>query len=383
VDIATISRTDRLRRLYEEHGQSPWLDNLRRGWITSGQLQALVDAGIRGITSNPTIFAKSMTDSEDYDRPLRSLVGEGASVDDAYWALVTDDIAEALRLLRPVHDASGGEDGFVSVEVSPLLAHDQAGTVTAARHLHQRIDAPNLYVKVPATAEGVGAVRSLVAEGHSINVTLIFGLDRYREVIEAYQAGLEELAARHPDRDLSGVSSVASFFVSRVDTEIDRRLDQIGTPEALALRGQAAMAQAKLAYQVFLDRFRGPRWEVLAARGARHQRPLWASTSTKDPAYPDTVYVDRLIGPRTVNTMPEATLAAFADHGTLARTVDVDVDGARQVVDRLAELGIAMDEVAAKLEVEGVASFAKSFDDLLDRLAQRADSFRGEGAQPR
>lgn len=372
----TITGTDRFHRLYQEQGQSPWLDNLRRGWITSGQLQALVDAGIRGVTSNPTIFAKAMTDSDDYDDSLRSEIQAGSSVDDAYWSLVVDDIAEALRILRPVHQSSDGEDGYVSVEVSPALAHDAEGTIRSARELHRRIDARNLYVKVPATAEGVTAIRSLIAEGHSINVTLIFGLERYEDVIEAYLAGLEQLAGDQPDRDLSDVSSVASFFISRVDTEIDRRLDAIGTDEALALRGKGALAQARLAYQLFRDRFSGPRWDALAARGARYQRPLWASTSTKDPSYPDTLYVDQLIGPDTVNTMPDATLEAFADHGTVARTVDRDLDDARKVLADLEELGIAADDVSAKLETEGVSSFAKSFDDLLDVLQGRADAYR-------
>jgi transaldolase len=364
MSVETMTGTDRFHRLHREQGQSPWLDNLRRGWITSGQLQALVDAGIRGVTSNPTIFAKAMTDSDDYDESLHALIAAGTSVDDAYWRLVVDDIAEALRILRPVHDASGGEDGFVSVEVNPALAHDEVATVDSARELHRRIDAPNLYVKVPATAEGVGAIRTLVGEGHSINVTLIFSLGRYADVIEAYLAGLEQLAADDPDRDLSTVSSVASFFVSRVDTEIDRRLDEVGSD------------QAQLAYQLFTHRFSGPRWEALAARGARYQRPLWASTSTKDPSYPDTLYVDRLIGPHTVNTMPDATLEAFADHGTVARTIDVDVEGARRVLAEIEALGVSLDQVSAKLETEGVASFAKSFDDLLDVLGQRVDTIR-------
>jgi transaldolase len=356
MSVETITGTDRFHRLYQEQGQSPWLDNLRRGWITSGQLQALVDAGIRGITSNPTIFAKAMTDSSDYDQSLQSLVQGGTSVDDAYWSLVVEDIEQALRILRPVHDASGGEDGYVSVEVAPDLAADEEGSVTAARELHARIDAPNLYVKVPATVEGVAAIRRLIGEGHSINVTLIFSLQRYDEVIEAYLSGLEQLAADEPDRDLSTVSSVASFFVSRVDTEIDRRLEDVGTDEARALRGRAAIAQAKLAYELFAERFSGPRWDALAARGARLQRPLWASTSTKDPSYPDTMYVDQLIGPHTVNTMPDATLEAFAQRGTVARTVDVGVDEARHVLEQIESLGVSLDEVSAKLETEGVSS---------------------------
>jgi transaldolase len=379
MSLETVTRSDRFHRLHREQGQSPWLDNLRRGWITSGQLQSLVDAGIRGVTSNPTIFAKAMTDSDDYDSSLQQLTRSGTTVDDAYWTLVVDDIVEALRILRPVHDASDGADGFVSVEVDPSLAHDRDATIASARQLHQRIAAPNLFVKVPATVDGVGAIRRLIAEGHSINVTLIFSLQRYDDVIEAYLSGLEELASADPARHLSAVSSVASFFVSRVDTEVDRRLDDIGTPEATALRGRAAVAQAQLAYQLFTERFSGPRWEALAARGARFQRPLWASTSTKDPSYPDTLYVDRLIGPHTVNTMPDATIEAFADHGTVERTIDADVDGAHRTLADIEAVGVSLDDVSTKLETEGVASFAKSFDDLLDVLAERSDSFRDGG----
>ncbi len=367
----------RLHDLYQRQGQSPWLDNLRRGWMTSGELQRWIDRGVRGITSNPTIFAKAMMDTDDYNRDLARLIGAGASVTDAYWDLVVADIERALSLLAPIHEASDGEDGYVSVEVSPALANDEAATVSAARQLDQRIDAPNLYVKVPATAEGVPAIQTLVGEGRSINVTLIFSRHRYGQVMEAYLAGLEarveSLAAGvTPTTGLSSISSVASFFVSRVDVEIDRRLDEIGSSAALALRGKAAVAQAQLAYRQFRQTFTGARWEALAARGARLQRPLWASTSTKNPAYPDTLYVDALIGPDTVNTLPDATLAAFEDHGRLARTVDADPGRAAQVIDSLAELGIDIEEVALKLELEGVGSFAKSFDEVLATLGTRA-----------
>lgn len=363
----------RLHDLYHQQGQSPWLDNLRRSWISSGELQRWIDRGARGLTSNPTIFAKAMVETDDYDGDLARLVAGGASVDDAYWDLVVADITRALDLLLPVHDASGGEDGFVSVEVSPTLAADEAGTVAAARSLGDRIGAPNLYIKVPATIEGVRAVQTLIAEGRSVNVTLIFGLEPYRAVMEAYLAGLEA----NPASDLSPVSSVASFFISRVDVEVDRRLDELGTPEAAALRGRAAVAQAQLAYQAFRETFQGPRWEALAARGARVQRPLWASTSTKDPAYPDTLYVDTLIGPDTVNTLPDATLLAFEDHGTLARTVDADPEGAAAVIDGLARLGIDLEEVGATLEHDGVGAFVKSFDEALTTLGQRADTIGG------
>jgi transaldolase len=358
----------RLHDLYDQQGQSPWLDNLRRGWMASGELQDWLDRGVRGITSNPSIFAKAMTDTNDYDDELRRLTGEGADIDTAYWELVIADIQQALGLLQPIHESSKGEDGFVSVEVSPTLAHDEAGTVAAARELRSRLTGPNLYVKVPATVEGVPAIATLIGEATSINVTLIFGLQRYDAVMEAYISGLENSGLD----DLSGISSVASFFISRVDVEVDRRLDEIGTDAALALRGKAAVAQGQLAYQRFLDTFSGPRWEALEAKGARLQRPLWASTSTKNPEYPDTLYVDTLIGPNTVNTLPDGTLLAFDDHGTVARTIDADVAEAQRVVDALAELGIDLEEVADKLEREGVASFAQSFDDVLATLGERA-----------
>src|SRR5690606_38658707 len=364
-------RVSKLHDLYLEQRQSPWLDNLRRGWITGGELARLVERGVRGVTSIRTIYQKAIAGSAEYDDQCRSLVREGTSVEDAYWTMVIDDIAEALAILRPVHDGSDGVDGFVSIEVAPDLARHTDTTVAAARDLHARIAEPNLFVKVPATAAGIDAIRTLVAEGRNINVTLIFGLDRYEEVMEAYLSGLEAY-----DGDLSRVVSVASFFVSRVDTEVDRRLEAIGTDAALGLRGKAAVAQAQLAYGRFLDTFSGPRWEALAERGARVQRPLWASTSTKNPAYPDTMYVDPLIGPDTVNTMPETTLEAFDDHGTVARTIDSDLDAAAATLDAIGEVGVDLDDVSRVLEDQGVASFAKSFDELIDALAAKADELR-------
>jgi transaldolase len=361
----------KLHDLYYEQGQSPWLDNMRRGWITGGDLARWVERGVRGITSNPTIFQKAISGSDEYDVQFRELIAAGASIDEAYWAVVTSDIEDALRILLPVHDESGGVDGYVSIEVAPALARDTDGTVASARDLHARIDEPNLFVKVPATAEGVDAIRTLVGEGHSINVTLIFGLDRYDEVMEAYIGGLEAY-----DGDLSQVTSVASFFVSRVDTEVDRRLDAIGTDAALALRGKAAVAQAQLAYSRFLARFSGPRWQALAERGAKVQRPLWASTSTKNPDYVDTLYVDTLIGPDTINTMPEATLDAFEDHGSLARTVDADPDSAARVMAAIGEAGVDLDDVSRVLEDQGVDSFAKSFDELITALEAKAEALR-------
>ncbi|MFP5322816.1 MAG: transaldolase [Acidimicrobiia bacterium] len=362
-----------LHDLHEIGGQSPWLDNLRRGYLRSGELQAYVDRGVRGITSNPSIFQKAIADSDDYDDQLADLVSSGTSVEEAYWRMVTDDIGEALAVLRPVYDASDGIDGYVSVEVDPGLAGDTEQTIASARHLHETIDAPNVMVKIPATAEGIPAIRAMIAEGRSINVTLIFSIERYAEVMEAYLSGLEAYAASGAS-DLSRVASVASFFISRVDTAVDDRLTVIGTDEALALRGMAAVAQAQVAYQRFTEVFSGPRWEALAAKGARVQRPLWASTSTKNPEYPDTLYVDTLIGPDTVNTMPEATLDAFADHGTVARTVDADPEGARSRLEAVSAAGVDLDDVARTLEAEGVAAFEKSFDDLLATLETKASS---------
>jgi transaldolase len=357
----------KLQKLFKEQGQSPWLDNLKRGYITSGELKKKVEDGIRGITSNPTIFAKAIEGGADYDDQFKSLVGQKSSVEDAYWSMVVDDIRHALDILQPVHEESGGEDGFVSIEVAPAIARHTDTTIASARELHERIDRPNLYVKIPATAEGIPAIRQMVSEGRNINITLIFSLDRYDQVIEAYLSGLEAY-----DGDLSKVRSVASFFVSRVDTEVDRRLEAIGTDEALGLRGQAAVAQAKLAYQLFRQRFTGGRWEELQQRGAHLQRPLWASTSTKNADYSDLLYVETLIGPDTVNTMPEQTIEAFEDHGTIARTVDDGIHVAEGVFESLERIGIDMDDVGRVLEEEGVASFTKSFDELISALERKS-----------
>ena len=357
-----------LHDLYREYGQSPWLDNLRRDWINNGELDRWVERGVRGLTSNPSIFQKAMTSGDEYDEQFAGLLADGMGVADAYWELVLTDIGGALDALSPVHEDSDGLDGFVSVEVDPKLARDTDSTLAAARALNQRVDRSNLYVKIPGTAEGLPAIQAMTAEGRSVNVTLLFSLTRYAEVIEAYLGGLEAC-----EGDLSSVSGVASFFISRTDTEVDRRLEAIGTPEALALRGQAAVAQGQVAYQIFKEKFAGPRWDALAARGARVQRPLWASTSTKNPAYPDTLYVDQLIGPDTVNTLPDATLEAFLDHGTLGRTVDADPDAAQAILDRVTDVGVDLEEVAHRLEDEGVSAFVKSFEDLLESLTATAD----------
>ena len=357
----------RLHDLYAQQGQSPWLDNIRRGWITSGELARWVESGVRGLTSNPSIFQKAIQGSAEYDDEFASSIESGMDVEASYWQLVTSDIRAALDILRPVYDESQGLDGYVSVEVDPGLARNTDGTTTAARQLDERLNQPNLYVKIPATAEGLLPIQTMISEKRSINVTLIFSLERYAEVMEAYIAGLEAAEGK-----LGDISSVASFFISRLDVEVDGRLNAIGSPEALALRGKAAVANGKLAYALFSQTFSGPRWETLAARGARVQRPLWASTSTKNPDYPDTLYVDELIGPHTVNTLPDNTLEAFKDHGTVARTIDSDVAAANAVIDDLATLGIDMAEVTQQLEDEGVAAFEKSFDELLSALSEKA-----------
>ncbi len=374
---------DRLKQLYSEQGQSAWLDNLKRDYVTSGKLVDVRESGVRGLTSNPSIFQKAIQGSADYDDQFNELIADNdggtgqqtsAAIDD-YWALVIRDIHSACDVFSKMYDHSNGVDGYVSVEVAPSLAHDGPGTEAAARDLHERINRRNLMVKIPGTEEGIAPIRQMIAEGRSINVTLIFSLPRYADVMEAYIAGLEQLA-EDSDADLSQVASVASFFISRVDVEVDKRLDANGSDEALALRGKAAVAQGKLAYKLFTATFSGPRWEALAARGARVQRPLWASTGAKNPAYSDVLYVDELIGPDTVNTLPDATMDAFVDHGTVARRVDADVDQAEAVWTALPGVGVDMDDVADQLEREGVSSFIQAFDELIEALEQKAADLR-------
>jgi transaldolase len=365
----------RLHQLYDEQGQSPWIDNLNRPSLQQGGLQKLVDEGIRGVTSNPTIFEKAMTGSDLYDEQFKDVIAKG-SIEDAFWDMAVADVEDACAILRPLYDSSGGADGFVSLEVAPSLATDTAGTTEAARNLHERISLPNLMVKIPATKEGVPAIQTMISEGRNINVTLIFSLERYAAVIEGYLSGLEILAAN--DGDLAAVHSVASFFISRVDTEVDRRLEALGKG-ADDLHGKAAVAQARMAYALFAEKFSGPRWDALKAKGAHRQRPLWASTSTKNKAYPDLLYVDSLVGPDTVNTMPDATVEAFADHGTVARTVDAGVEEAQADLDRLKDIGVDMADVARTLEDEGVASFAKSFDELMTSLGDKANAINSGG----
>jgi len=360
----------RLHQLFAQQGQSPWIDNLMRSYLTTGKLAEMAADGIRGVTSNPTIFQRSISGSADYDEEFAELIKHD-SVEQAYWDLVVDDVSHACGVLRALYDQSGGGDGFVSLEVAPSLARDTASTITAARTLSQRVDLPNLMVKIPATGEGVPAIEQMISEGRNINVTLIFSLDRYDAVIEAYLSGLE--AWLSGGGDPAQVHSVASFFISRVDTEVDRRLEKLGE-KGKALCGKAAISQAKLAYQHFEKAFSGDRWATLRAQGAHRQRPLWASTSTKNPAYPDLMYVENLIGPHTVDTMPDATVAAFMDHGVVARTIDQGVDEAKAHMEALAEVGVDMCDVAQLLEDEGVASFSKSFDELQQALSDKASS---------
>ena len=365
-------------RLHElsELGQSVWIDFLSRDLLRKGELARMMrDDAVVGVTSNPTIFQKAISEGEYYDEQLREVLAEEDDPKEVFLRLAVKDVQDACDLLRKVWDQGEGKDGYVSIEVDPNLAYDTDATIAEAQRLHDLVDRPNCFVKIPGTNPGLAAIEEMVARGRNINVTLIFSLARYDEVIEAYLSGLES-----HDGDLSRVASVASFFVSRVDTEVDRRLEAIGTPEALELRGKAAVAQAQLAYATFLEHFRGPRWDALVARGARVQRPLWASTSTKNPAYPDTHYVDPLIGPDTVNTMPEATLKAFDDHGTLARTVDADPDAARATFDAIRTVGVDLDDVSRVLEDQGVASFAKSFDELITTLSSKAEDLSGKTA---
>ncbi len=357
-----------LQRLFSEQAQSPWLDNIRRDWIQNGELARWVARGVRGVTSNPSIFQAAIAGSTAYDAEFRAAIGGNVDTRSALWTLVCTDVESALAILHPVFEESQGLDGYVSVEVDPGLAYDDIGTVTAARELHRRLDAPNLYVKIPATAEGLDPIRQMISEKRSINVTLIFSLDRYEEVTEAYIRGLEAAPG-----NLAAVSSVASFFISRIDAEVDRRLEKTGTAEALELRGKAAVANARLAWEIYRQRFTSDRFEELRARGARPQRLLWASTSPKNPIYPETYYAEQLIGPGTVNTLPVVTLEAFERGGTVARTLDSDPDGAQSVMASLAEVGVDIKDVTRQLEIEGVEAFRRSFDGLLATLANKAN----------
>jgi transaldolase len=356
----------RLHQL-SELGQSIWVDSLSREWLVTGELARLMrDDAVVGVTSNPTIFEKALSAGGWYDDQLREVLKEETDPKEIFYRLAVGDINDALELLRPVWDSRNGGDGYVSIEVDPNLAYEQEATIEEAMRFHEWIDRPNLFVKIPATEPGLGAIEECIARGRSINVTLIFSLERYAEVAEAYIRGLERLV--ESGGDPSPVASVASFFVSRVDTEADKRLDAVGTEEALVLRGKLAVANAKLAYQRYQEIFSGDRWERLAARGATKQRCLWASTSTKNPEYRDVLYVEELIGPETVNTMPKETVEAFQDHGRVALTLEQGVDEAKKVFEDLSRVGVDYADVTDTLEREGVQKFAESFAHLLDGI---------------
>jgi len=358
----------RLHRL-AEYGQSVWIDFLSRDLIRNGELERRMrDDAVVGVTSNPTIFQKAISSGAAYDEPLREVLEVERDPKEIFLRLAIKDVEDALDLLRPVWDGGSGQDGYVSLEVDPNLASDTAGTIEEAQRLHETIDRPNLFVKIPATKAGLPAIEEMIARGRSINVTLIFSLERYAEVAEAFMRGLERLveAGGDPGR----VASVASFFVSRVDTETDRRLDEMGGRDEL--KGKLAIANAKLAYQRYKEIFAGNRWEALSSRGATTQRCLWASTSTKNPAYRDVMYVEELIGPKTVNTMPEETIEAFQDHGEVAPTLEQGIDEAERVFEQIRQAGVDYDDVTDTLEREGVQKFADSFAELLEGIRAKS-----------
>ena len=362
-------------RLHElsEHGVSVWIDYLSRDMIQGGKLAQMMDEdAVVGVTSNPTIFQKAISQGTAYDEQLKEVLAEETDPKEIFYRIAARDIEDACDLMRPVWERTNGVDGYVSWEVDPTLAYDVENTYEEAQRLHEWIGRPNLHVKIPATKPGVAAIEDMIASGKNINVTLIFSLQRYKEVVEAYLRGLERLVAAGGDP--ASVHSVASFFVSRVDTEADNRLDAIGTPEALKLRGKLAIANAKLAYRHWEEAFSGERWEFLAGKGATKQRCLWASTSTKNPEYRDVMYVEELIGPETVNTMPEETIRAFQDHGVVEDTLEKGIKKARKLLEELAAAGVDYDDVVLTLEEEGVQKFADSFEELLDGVRSK----RGE-----
>jgi transaldolase len=371
-DTMTQSTTAELSAL----GVSIWLDDLSRDRIQSGDLEKLIaERNVVGVTTNPTIFAGALAKGTTYDAQVAELASRGASVTEAVFEITTDDVARASDIFRPIYDATHGFDGRVSIEVEPGLAHDTAGTIGQARELWAKVDRPNVMIKIPATVEGLAAITDAIGSGISVNVTLIFSLERYRAVIDAYLEGLER--AQAAGIDLATIHSVASFFVSRVDTEIDKRLDALGTPEAAALKSKAGVANARLAYRVFVDAFGTDRAEALLAAGANKQRPLWASTGVKDPSLPDTLYVTELAVADTVNTMPEKTLEATFDHGTLhGDAVTGEYDDATSVLESLDALGISYDEVTALLEKEGVEKFIVSWNELLDTVGAALEAAR-------
>ncbi len=359
-----------LHRLHAEQDQSPWIDFIDRELIASGKLEQMVADGIRGLTSNPTIFAKAVA-SGQYDELVRREIAAGDGAREIYEAIAVADVGDAADVLRRVYDEADGADGFASIEVEPDLAEDADATLARARELWARLDRPNVFIKIPATEAGIPAIENAIAEGINVNVTLMFSVEIYKRVARAYIAGLRRRLER--GEDVTRVASVASFFVSRVDTKVDKHLDEVGTPEALAARGKAAIANAKMAYEAFGQIFGGDEFADLRAAGARVQRCLWASTSTKNPDYRDVLYVEELIGPETVDTMPIETITAFLDHGDVQRTLDRDVDVARRALREVEANGITMQRVTDELIAEGVASFAKSFDELIETIESKRE----------
>jgi transaldolase len=353
-------------------GTSPWLDNIRRGWLESGTFREWVDDGVVGVTSNPTIFQKAIADSDDYTEAIAAAAAPGKDPGDVFFELAIADVQEAADQLRGVYDETNHLDGFVSFELPPSMANDTDASISAAAEFWGRINRPNIFIKIPGTAEGVPAIEESIAAGININVTLLFSLANYEAIHWAFIRGLERRVER--GQPINDVHSVASFFVSRVDTAVDAML-----PDDSPLRGKAAIANAKLAYQHYLEIKADDRWAAVAAQGARVQRPLWASTGTKNPAYSDVLYVDNLIGPECVNTMPDPTIAAFIDHGVVRRTVDEDVEGARRELEQLAAAGVNLDDVTRQLELDGVKAFAESFDSLVGTLRDELNRL-GRGA---
>jgi transaldolase len=350
-----------------ELGQSPWVDELSRDDIKNGGLERLIDDGILGATSNPAIFQKAIAGSELYDEQLQELTRREDDPKEIFWGIARTDIRDACDIFMPVYERTGGEDGYVSLEVQPDIAYDTEATIEEAARLHDIIDRPNLFVKIPATLQGLVAIEEMISRGKSINVTLIFSLERYREVVRAYIRGVKRLV--EGGGDPSDVRSVASFFVSRIDSEADKRLEELGADD---LKGRLAIANAKIAYQIYKQVFGGSRWRSLEERGANRQRLLWASTSTKNPDYPDTLYVDNLVGPQTVNTMPKQTIEAVKDHGNIRPTLEEGVEEAKELFERLREAGLDYEDVTDTLEQEGIQKFADPFHALLEEIERKS-----------
>jgi transaldolase len=354
-------------------GTSPWIDNIRRSWLGSGEFRRMLDDGILGVTSNPTIFQKAIADSSDYDEAVAELAGSGTSPEEVFFDLAIWDVREAADQINGVYESTDHVDGFVSFELPPGMANDAQASIDGAPMFWERIGRPNIFIKIPGTSEGLPAIEESIASGINVNVTLLFSLQRYEEIHWAYIRGLERRVEQ--GEPIDDIHSVASFFVSRVDTAVDKLL-----PDGSPLRGKAAVANAKMAYQRYLEIVDDPRWKALESHGATRQRPLWASTGTKNPEYSDVLYVESLIGPETVNTMPDQTVEAFQDHGKVERTVDRDLDGAREVLRQLKDAGIDLDDVTHKLEVEGVKSFSDSFDSLIETISGRLSGVGERGA---